>query len=222
MTFNSITALDLLGSFAYAISGATAGVRKGVDLFGVVVLAFATAAGGGIARDTLLGATPPAALLDWRYFAVAASAAVLAFFRHDAVERIRHPVQVSEAIGLGLFAVLGTGKALVAGVGPVGAVMLGILSGIGGGIVRDLLTLRIPNVLRGELFASAALVAAVIVVAGAGLGVPAVTAATVGAAACTALRLAAIRRGWRLPVPAGRDDAARSAGGGGDTGGDRA
>lgn len=221
MTFTFITALELLGSFAYAISGATAGVRKGVDLFGLVVLAFATAAGGGIARDTMLGATPPAALLDWRYFAVSASAAVLAFFWHDAVERIRHPVQVSEAIGLSLFAVLGTGKALGTGVGPVGAVLLGILSGIGGGIVRDLLTLNVPNVLRGELFASAALVAAVIVVVGASLGVPTAAAATVGAIACTALRLTAIRRGWRLPVPAGRDGATTSKDRG-DTSGDGA
>ena len=113
---------------------------------------------------------------------------------------MRNPVQVSEAIGLGLFVVLGTGKAQGAGVGSIGAILLGILSGIGGGIVRDVLTLRVPTVLRGELFASAALVAALIVVAGAALALPPAATAAVGAAACTALRLTAIRRGWRLPV----------------------
>jgi hypothetical protein len=140
-----VTAIDFIGTFAFAISGATAGVRKGLDLFGVLVLAFAAGTAGGIARDTLLGATPPVALVDARYFAVTALAGLATFYRYDVIERMRNPVQLFDAVGLGLFAVIGAGKALDHGLGAVGAVMLGILTGIGGGMVRDVLTMQIPN-----------------------------------------------------------------------------
>ena len=200
MPISFVTAIDLLGTFAFAISGATAGVRKGLDLFGVLVLAFAAATAGGIVRDALLGATPPVALVDPSCFAVSAAAALITFYRFERIERLRNPVQLSDAVGLGLFAVLGTGKALAHGVGPLGAVMLGVLSGVGGGIAREVLVVQIPGVLQRELYAVAALLGALIVVAGDALELPAAPVAAAGALACFTLRFFAMRRGWQLPV----------------------
>ena len=197
-----VLAIDLLGSFAFAISGATLGVRRGLDLFGVLVLSFAAATAGGIARDALIGATPPAALVDWRYVAVASAAGIVAFYRDAEVERLRNPVQFFDAIGLGLFAVNGAAKALEHDVGPAGAVLLGILTGVGGGVARDVLVAEIPAVLRRvELYATAAALGAVIVVAGHALRLPPTPIAIAGASACFLLRFFALRRGWTLPVP---------------------
>jgi uncharacterized membrane protein YeiH len=195
-----VTAIDFIGTFAFAISGATAGVRKRLDLFGVLVLAFAAGTAGGITRDALLGATPPVALVDARYLGVCTLAGLATFFRHDLIERLRNPLQLSDAIGLGLFAVLGARKALEHGVGPVGAVMLGVLTGVGGGVVRDVLVTQIPGILQRELYAVAALLGAVLVVVGDLLGLPPQPVAVMGAAACFALRFLAVRRGWQLPV----------------------
>jgi uncharacterized membrane protein YeiH len=200
MTSSFVTAVDLVGTFAFAVSGATAGVRKGLDLFGVLVLSFAAATAGGMARDVFIGATPPAALSDVRYLMVATLAGLLTFFRYSLLLRLRNPVQVSDAIGLGLFAVLGTRKAIEYGLGPAGAVMLGVLTGIGGGIARDVLVNEIPGVLRRELYAVAALFGAVVVVLGNALAWPPAPTAVVSATGCILLRLAAIRFGWQLPM----------------------
>lgn len=206
MASGFVLAIDLLGSFAFAISGATVGVRRGLDLFGVLVLSFAAATAGGIARDAMIGATPPAALVDWRYLAVASAAGMLAFYRYATVERLRNPVQLFDAIGLGLFAVNGAAKAIAHGVGPTGAVLLGILTGIGGGIARDVLVAEIPTVLRRvELYATAAALGAGVVVVGQSLALPPTPLAIAGASSCFALRFLAIRRGWKLPVPRGGD-----------------
>jgi uncharacterized membrane protein YeiH len=200
LTLTFITLLDFIGTFAFAISGAVVAVRHRLDLFGVLVLSFAAATAGGIVRDLLLGATPPASLVDWRYFAVSTLAGLLTFYRYQQVERLRNPVQLFDAVGLGLFAVSGASKALAAGLGPVGAIMLGTLSGIGGGIARDMLVAEIPNVLRRELYAVAALAGAAVVVLGASFSLPAAPVAVAGALLCLGLRWLAIRRGWRLPV----------------------
>lgn len=199
-----VTAIDFIGTFAFAISGATAGVRKRLDLFGVLVLAFAAGTAGGITRDALLGATPPVALVDARYLAVCTLAGLATFFRHDLIERLRNPLQLSDAIGLGLFAVIGARKALEHGVGPVGAVMLGVLTGVGGGAVRDVLVTQIPGILQRELYAVAALLGALIVVAGDMLRLPPQPVAVIAALACFALRFMAMRRGWQLPVAKAR------------------
>lgn len=205
MTSILLLTLDLVGTFAFAISGATAGVRKRLDLFGVLVLAFAAATAGGITRDALIGATPPAALADWRYLAVSMLAGLATFYFSGHVERLRNPVQLFDAIGLGLFAVTGADKALEFGLGPSGAILLGMVSGIGGGIARDLLVVEVPGVLRRELYAVAALLGASCVVIGHQFGWPAAPTAMAGALACIALRMLAIRRGWQLPV-AGQDE----------------
>ena len=198
-----VLVLDLVGTFAFAISGATMGVRKQLDLFGVLVLAFAAATAGGIVRDVVIGALPPA-LADWRYLAVSLLAGALTFYAHERVERLRNPVQLFDAVGLGLFAVSGAGKALAFGLGPSGAVLLGMLSGIGGGIARDALVAEIPSVLRRELYAVAALLGAACVVAGDLAGLPSAPVAVAGAVACFLLRYFASRRGWRLPVAGSR------------------
>jgi uncharacterized membrane protein YeiH len=200
MTSAFVTLLDFIGTFAFAISGGLVAVRHRLDLFGVLVLSFAAATAGGIVRDVLLGATPPTSIVDWRYLAVSILAGLLTFYRHQQVERMRNPVQLFDAVGLALFAVLGADKALAAGLGPVGAVMLGVLTGIGGGITRDVLVAEVPHVLRRELYAVAALAGATVVVAGDAFGLPSAPVAVAGAMLCFTVRWLAIRRGWRLPV----------------------
>lgn len=200
-----IPVLDLCGTFAFALSGATAGIRRRLDIFGVLVLSFAAACFGGISRDLLIGATPPAALVDWRYLGVAMAAGLIAFFWHPLIEKFRNPVQMLDAMGLSLFAVVGTEKALAFGLSPVMAALLGMLSGIGGGVARDVLLAEIPVVLRSDLYAVAALAGAATVVGGYLLGLPVIIYTLGGGAVCFFLRVMAIRRGWRLPV-AHRDD----------------
>ena len=140
--------LDLVGTFVFAISGAMAGVKHRLDLFGVLVLSFVAANTGGIARDVLIGAVPPPAVSDWRYLAVSLLAGVVTFFCYGAVDRLRSPVLMFDAAGLALFAVAGAQKAVALGLGPVPAALLGMLTGIGGGMARDVLLAEIPTVLR--------------------------------------------------------------------------
>src|SRR3954447_2791218 len=199
-----LVAFDLGGTFVFALSGAVAGVKYRLDLFGVLVLSFAAGNSGGIARDVMIGAVPPAALSDWRYVAVSMLAGLLMFFWHRAISRLRSPVMVFDAAGLALFAVSGASKALAFHAGPVAAVLLGMLTGIGGGIVRDVLVREIPTVLRTELYAVAALVGAVVVVVGGMLHLPSSGAAMAGALLCFGLRFVAMRRGWQLPIAHGQ------------------
>jgi uncharacterized membrane protein YeiH len=199
--------LDLAGTFVFALSGATAAVRRRLDLFGVLVLAFVAANSGGILRDVLIGAVPPASISDWRYLGASVLAGLVTFRWAPAIERLKNPVRLFDAAGLAMFAVVGANKALEHGLEPPMAALLGMLSGIGGGIVRDVLLREVPLVLRAELYAVAALAGALVVVTGEWLAWP--TSATMGAGAllCFALRMAAIRRGWRLPVARAGEDA---------------
>jgi uncharacterized membrane protein YeiH len=197
---------DLIGIFVFALSGGVLAVRKRLDLFGVLVLACATAVTGGIVRDVLIGAVPPASLADWRYLATAMLAGLVSFRWCGLIERLRNPVQMFDAAGLALFAVLGTGKALAFGLTPFAAALLGIITGIGGGIARDLLVVRTPVVLQQtELYAMAALVASGVVALAAALDLPQEPAMVLGALLCFGLRFMSIRRGWRLPVAEPRE-----------------
>ena len=191
---------DLIGTFVFALSGATAGVRRRLDLFGVLVLSFVAGNFGGITRDLMIGAVPPAAVGDWRYLVASVVAGAVTFYWPPAVGRLRGSVLLFDAAGLALFAVSGTQKALAFGLDPVMAAVLGMLTGIGGGMVRDVLVAQIPTVLRADLYAVAALAGAAVVVAGSLLHLPSTAATVAGAALCFGLRLMAIRRGWRLPV----------------------
>src|SRR5690242_17623476 len=185
--------LDLVGTFVFAISGATAGVKRGLDLFGILVLAFVAGNFGGITRDVLIGSVPPAAISDWRYLAVSLLAGVITFHWSSAVDRLRSPVLVFDAAGLALFAVSGTQKALAFGLNPLMAALLGMLTGVGGGMVRDILVAEIPTVLKADIYALAALVGAAVVVIGQLIHIPASVATAMGAALCFGLRIIAIR-----------------------------
>ncbi len=195
-----LAAFDLGGTFVFALSGAAAAVKHRLDLFGVLVLSFAAGNSGGIARRVMIGAIPPAAIRDWRYVAVSILAGLITFFWYRIINRLSSPVLVFDAAGLALFAVSGADKALAFHSGPVTATLLGMLTGIGGGMVRDVLVTDIPTVLRTELYAVAALIGAALVVIGRLLHAPSGAAAATGAVLCFGLRFMAIRRGWQLPI----------------------
>lgn len=194
--------LDLGGTFVFALSGGVAGVRHRLDIFGVLVVSFAAANSGGIARDVMIGATPVAALGDWRYVAVSLLAGLLTFYCYAFITRLSSSVLLFDAAGLALFAVTGTTKALSYGLGPVGAALLGMLTGIGGGMVRDILITEVPVVLRADLYAVAALAGATVVVIGHALNLSSAASSSAGALICFGLRFLAIRYNWKLPVAA--------------------
>jgi uncharacterized membrane protein YeiH len=194
-----VLALDLAGTFAFALTGAMTAVKHRLDLFGILVLSLAAATFGGIGRDLLIGSVPPAALADWRYTAVPLLAGVTVFFTHSATARFYTPVLVLDAAGLALFAVSGALKALTFGLTPIAAIILGVLTGVGGGIARDILVAEIPTVLRADLYAVAALAGAAVVVIGDRLQLASGPVAAVGGGVCFGLRFMAIRHGWHLP-----------------------
>jgi len=192
--------LDLSGTLAFALSGAVAGMRRRLDVFGVLFLSFVAATCGGIGRDLLIGAHPPAALVDWRYLVVSVVGGVSTFLWLPLIERFRNPVRLFDALGLAFFAVAGTEKALAFELSPVMAASLGMLTGIGGGVARDVLLAEVPVVLRSDFYAAAALAGSAVVAGGSMLDLPLVVRAIFGGLVCFVLRIVAIRRGWNLPV----------------------
>ncbi|TCC06353.1 trimeric intracellular cation channel family protein [Kribbella soli] len=193
--------LDLVGIFVFGITGALVGVRKKLDVFGIQVLALVTGLGGGFIRDVLIGQTPPAALEDWRYLVVPIAAGLLTFFLHPGIGRVERLVNIFDAAGLALFCVTGALKAIESGLSPISAALLGTLSAIGGGVLRDVLSGRVPVVLRSEIYATPALLGAGIVVVASALEYHALWVPIAGAVVCFAIRLLAIRRGWNAPLP---------------------
>jgi len=201
----ALTSLDLLGTFVFGLSGAMLAVRRDLDVFGIAVLALAAALSGGLIRDMALGATPVAALASSHYLLAAGGAALCVYFGHRQIEKLSKPVMILDALGLGLFAVTGTRKALEHGLDPLPAIVLGVLSAVGGGAVRDLLVTEVPRVLREEVYALAALLGAGIVVLGDLLALDPVIAAMAGAAAAALIRILSVLRGWQAPKPGRRD-----------------
>ncbi|MBV1795814.1 trimeric intracellular cation channel family protein [Siccirubricoccus sp. G192] len=200
-----VRALDLVGTFVFAISGAALGTQRGMDLFGVLVLGCVTAVVGGITRDVLIGAIPPASVASWHNLALALAAGLLTFRFSRLFDRLQQPVQFFDAAGLGVFAVAGTQKAVAFGINWPMAAVLGMISGIGGGMVRDMLAAQVPTVLRADIYAVAALAGALVVVAGSALGLPPTAVALAGVALCVFLRLMALYHGWRLPAAPSRE-----------------
>jgi uncharacterized membrane protein YeiH len=194
------TALDLIGTFAFAISGAVAARQRRLDLFGIIVVSFMVACGGGIIRDLCIGAVPPAGLANWAYLAVSLFAAGLTIAAYPQVRRLRHPVLLFDAIGLGLFAVAGAQKALAYSQSAEPAIILGIVSAVGGGVMRDVLLSRVPAILDREIYASAALLGASVQVGLTYAGWSTFWTPWVAVISCVALRLASLYFGWRLPV----------------------
>lgn len=201
MIHDLLLIFDLGGTFVFAISGAMLGVQRRLDIFGILVLSFVASSAGGIARDLLIGAVPPAGISDWRYLAVSLAAGLLTFVCYSPLARLRVAILTFDAAGLALFAVAGATKALAHGLNPLMAALLGMLTGVGGGIARDLLVARTPAVLQSDLYAVAALTGAGVVVVGHLLNWPVVPTTIAGAGACFGLRLLAIRYGWNLPTP---------------------
>ncbi|QKW12886.1 trimeric intracellular cation channel family protein [Verrucosispora sp. NA02020] len=199
-TSTALLLADLAGVAVFAASGASAAVAKRLDLFGVVFVGFVAALGGGIFRDLVINEAPPLAFGDWRYATTAALTAGAIFWLHPQFARLRTTVLVLDAAGLGLFTVVGTLKALEAQVPPVGACLIGMLTAIGGGLVRDLLTAEIPVVLRREIYALAALVGSIVVAVLYGLDRTGPVPLTAAAALVFGVRLVALRHRWSAPV----------------------
>jgi uncharacterized membrane protein YeiH len=198
--------LDLAGTFAFALNGALTAVRAArLDIVGVVVLGMITALGGGILRDVLLGALPPVTFSDWRYLVVAAVGGLVAFGLSRQLERLATPIAVFDALGLSLFAVTGAERAFVLGAGVGQTILLGTITAVGGGTIRDVLVRRVPSVLSSELYAIPALVGAALVAVPARLGSTGLVWIFAGAAACLAIRLLGIRFRLDAPHPPGRD-----------------
>lgn len=197
-------ALDLAGTFAFALNGALTAIRIArLDVVGVVTLGMITALGGGIIRDIFLGSLPPATFSDWRYLAVAALGSLIAFGFGRSLGRLSRPIEVLDAAGLSLFAVSGASKALEFGLGPGQAIILGAVTAVGGGTIRDMMIGRVPTVLTSGLYAIPALVAALVLVCGERIGVHEFSAALVGAGLCFAIRLLGLRFHWNAPRPPG-------------------
>lgn len=192
--------LDLAGTVAFAVYGALSAIRyTRLDLVGVLVLGSVTAMGGGAMRDAILGATPVNAVSDWRYPAAALLGALITFFAARWLARLEPAIVVFDALGLGFFAVSGAGTALAYGASPVGAVLLGMLTAVGGGTVRDIMLSRIPSILYQDLYATSALVGALIVVVSAEFGADDLVPATAGVLAAITIRLVAWR--WKISAP---------------------
>ncbi|MFI5888657.1 trimeric intracellular cation channel family protein [Actinoplanes sp. NPDC051513] len=191
---------DLVGVAVFAASGASAAIAKRLDLFGVAFVGFVAALGGGILRDLVIGAVPPLAFADWRYAVTAVTASVAVFWLHPQLSRLRRAVLLLDAAGLGLFTVTGTLKALDANVPPVGACLIGMITAIGGGLARDLLTGEIPVVLQRDIYAVAALGGAILITIVHGLGLVGPIPTVAAAVLITGVRLLALYRRWSAPI----------------------
>ncbi len=197
--------LDLVGTFTFALNGAFTAVKAvQLDIVGVVVLGMTTALGGGVIRDVLLDALPPATFLDWRYLVVAAAGGLLAFLLSQRLERLAWPITVLDAAGLALFAVTGSSKAVAFGFGPGQAIILGTIAAVGGGTLRDVLVRRVPSVLRSELYAIPAAVAAAVTVVALRLHDYGIAAAVLAAVLCVTIRLLGVRYNLNAPRPPGQ------------------
>jgi uncharacterized membrane protein YeiH len=197
-----LLALDLTGTFAFALNGALTALRVArLDIVGVVTLGMMTALGGGIIRDVLLDSLPPATFSDWRYLAVAAGGGLVAFVFGHRLERLNTPITILDAAGLSLFAVTGASKALGLGLGPAQAVILGAVTGVGGGTLRDVLIRQIPSVLSSGLYAIPALLGATATVVAIRLGAYGAPAAIGAAGLCFVIRMVGVRFDLNAPTP---------------------
>ena len=203
-----LVVLNLVGTFVFGLSGGLAGVRARLDVFGVVVLAAVVGLAGGITRDVLIG-LPAQAFRDWGYLTIAILAGVVTLLAPAALTRLERPILVFDAAGLALFCVTGASTALDHGVAPIGAVVLGAITGIGGGVLRDILVREIPVVLRTGLYAIPALLGAAIVVIASARGSHNLAFPILGAAVCFAIRVAGVYFNWKVPRPRAAHDEGR-------------
>jgi len=193
-------ALNLMGTFAFGLSGGILGVKKRMDLFGVLVLSVATGLGGGIVRDLILGHTPPATLTDWRYLGTAGLAGVLVFVWYNRIANHGTFITTFDAVGLSIFTVTGTVIALNSGLGPIPAALLGMLTGVGGGVLRDIMAAEVPLIFRSEIYAVASLLGAIIIITATQIGFSGIPSEILAALATFILRMLSVQRGWKIPV----------------------
>jgi uncharacterized membrane protein YeiH len=199
-----VLALDLTGTFVFALNGALTAVQAArLDIVGVLTLGMITALGGGIVRDVLIGSVPPATFRDWRYLALAAGGALVAFALSQWLDRLEMPIIVLDAVGLSVFAVIGASKAVAFGLDIGPAIILGTITGVGGGTIRDTLVRQIPSVLHSELYAIPALIGAAVTVATIRAGVYGIPAALGAATVCFVIRMLGIRFSLNAPAPPG-------------------
>jgi len=195
-----VLAADLIGTSVFAVEGALSAIRGDLDLLGVMVIAFIAALGGGVIRDVLIGATPPNAIRDWRYPTLTFLAGLLTFIFHSAFQNIpAHLMLVLDAAGLSLFAVAGVEKAIMYEIKPFVAMLLGTVTGVGGGVIRDILMARVPAVLQTDIYATAAFFGAFVVLSGRRFGMSEGSAGLLGGLVCFSLRLLSVAYGWHLP-----------------------
>jgi uncharacterized membrane protein YeiH len=196
---NLLYSLDLLGTAAFAASGALAGIRRDMDMLGVLVLGIVTATGGGTLRDLLLGDTPPFIFKNETYLYLSISVSLLVFLFHRQLKFFKHPLIFCDALGLGTFVVIGTGKALDFRIGFLGSVMAGVMTATAGGMIRDILSNRVPMVLQKEVYASACVVGGILLTLLHNSSLPRSWAYLASAFTVIVLRLLAIRYDWSLP-----------------------
>jgi uncharacterized membrane protein YeiH len=197
--------LNLAGTFVFGLSGGLAAVRAQLDVFGVMVLAMVVGLAGGITRDVLIG-IPPQTIRDWRYLVAGGAAGIVTFVAHPLLHRLGRPILLLDAGGLALFCVTGASTALDHRVGAVEAVMLGAITGVGGGALRDMLLREIPVVLRTGLYAIPALIGAAIVVIASRSGTHNLAFPIIGAAVCFAIRVAGVYFDLNVPRASGHGD----------------
>jgi uncharacterized membrane protein YeiH len=193
-------AVDLAGTLLFAVEGGSAAAAGQLDLLGVMVLAFATALGGGIIRDLLIGAVPPASLRDWRYAALAFLGGFIVFFLHRYVNGIPVAVVlVVDAAALALFAIAGTEKAVLHKMPALIAVLLGTITAVGGGVIRDIFLARVSRLLQADIYATAAIVGSAVMIIAGKLGLSVRWAAISGGVTCFFLRVLSVWFHWNLP-----------------------
>ncbi|UCG38703.1 MAG: trimeric intracellular cation channel family protein [bacterium] len=197
---NVLYALDLLGTAAFAASGALAGIQRRMDLLGVVILGVVTAVGGGTLRDVLLGSIPPFCFKDETYFYLSIGVALAVFFFHRSLNFLHRPLLYFDALGLGTFLVIGTGKALAYDAGFLVAVMMGVMTATAGGLVRDVLSDQVPFILQKEVYATACIFGGIVYYILYRVGLPDSTTAVIAALVVIVIRIVAIHRKWSLPI----------------------
>jgi len=196
---NALYILDLVGTVAFAASGAWAGVRRQMDLFGVLVLGLVTAVGGGTLRDLLLGDTPPFSLQNETYLYLSIITSLAVFAGQHRFKTFERPLLYFDAVGLGTFVVIGTSKAIDFQLGFMGAVLMGVMTATAGGVIRDVLANQVPLILRREIYASACIAGGVLLVLLEKTGMVRSAAGLLAAIAVITVRLLAIRHNWALP-----------------------
>ncbi|MEM1128351.1 MAG: trimeric intracellular cation channel family protein [Bacteroidota bacterium] len=195
-----LDALDLIGTFVFAMAGGFRATRHALDFLGVLVLAIATGVGGGLIRDMLLGATPAAALYDERYLLICLIGGLVAFLAAPRVAQHWNRVMIADAIGLGVFAAIGAAKAMTFELGPIGVIAMAALTATGGGAVRDILVREVPAVIKHDFYATAALIGGAVYLGAHHLHAPESVALWATVFVTTTLRFVAMYGKVRLPV----------------------